>query len=329
MRNNQYSRTIRFSAIALIGLHLIQVLSPMTVYGNSSISSMQGDFNQDFSGSSSGNGQMVDLFTGDFNYTIPLLSVDGFPLTISYSGNVSMHQDASWVGLGWSLNTGAINRDLRGLPDDFDGDEVTKEVHTKANTWDNWNFGAGATFTFMPNDSKSFLDMLSFGAEIKGGNISNSLLGNGFNFDAKFTFNAMFDLIGATNLGGGLSLGISHNRFNGIMTNEGAVAKFGTDQQSKFGLNTDLGVSSTATSRGSKSRTVYTSIGGHYTYKDKDYALSTSFGTGGNSHRTFGTKTYLPTIPLNTEIDGSSYRLSGGYFGAVGIQTFLANPLGI
>ncbi len=35
-----------------------------------------------------------------------------------------MDAEASWVGLGFSLQPGAINRQMRGLPDEFNGDEV-------------------------------------------------------------------------------------------------------------------------------------------------------------------------------------------------------------
>jgi len=45
-----------------------------------------------------------------------------------------MDDEASWVGLGWSLNPGTINRELRGLPDDFKGDKVRKEFNMKDNT---------------------------------------------------------------------------------------------------------------------------------------------------------------------------------------------------
>lgn len=80
---------------------------------------------------------MVDLFTGDFSYNIPLLNVPGpdggYPINLSYAAGIGMEQEASWVGLGWSLNPGAINRELRGLPDDFNGDEVVKEMSQKPN----------------------------------------------------------------------------------------------------------------------------------------------------------------------------------------------------
>ena len=58
---------------------------------------------------------MVDPFTGAFSYNIPLLSVDGYPINIAYSGNPTMEQEASWVGLGWNINPGAINRQMRGM----------------------------------------------------------------------------------------------------------------------------------------------------------------------------------------------------------------------
>lgn len=68
--------------------------------------------------------QMVDLFSGDFVYNIPLLEVpgphgSGYPVSLSYHSGVTPEAEASWVGLGWTLNAGAINRNTRGFPDDY------------------------------------------------------------------------------------------------------------------------------------------------------------------------------------------------------------------
>ena len=80
------------------------------------------------------NSDMVDLFSGDFSYNVPLMDVGGYPLNIHYTGGISMEQEASWVGLGWNLNPGAITRNMRGVPDDFNGkDTITKFQSMKDN----------------------------------------------------------------------------------------------------------------------------------------------------------------------------------------------------
>jgi hypothetical protein len=68
----------------------------------------------------------VDFFTGDFKYSLPIMSVpspDGppIPLTLSYSGGTQVEQKASWVGLGWNLSIGSIQRTVNGVPDDWKG----------------------------------------------------------------------------------------------------------------------------------------------------------------------------------------------------------------
>jgi hypothetical protein len=69
----------------------------------------------------------VDLFTGDFHYDIPLLDVDGYPLNLTYHSGTHMEDEAGWVGMGWSLNPGSMNRTVRGLPDDFTGDNSSTD----------------------------------------------------------------------------------------------------------------------------------------------------------------------------------------------------------
>lgn len=78
---------------------------------------------------------LVDLFSGDFSYNIPLLDVGGYPVNLHYQSGITMDQEASWVGLGWNINPGVISRNMRGLPDDFKGgdDKVSKTLSMKPN----------------------------------------------------------------------------------------------------------------------------------------------------------------------------------------------------
>lgn len=79
-----------------------------------------------------GTSDMVDLFTGDFSYNIPLFELPGpnggYPFNLSYQAGINMDQEASWVGLGWSMQPGAITRQMRGLPDEFKGDVVQTKM---------------------------------------------------------------------------------------------------------------------------------------------------------------------------------------------------------
>jgi len=72
---------------------------------------------------------MVDLATGDFSYRLPVLDVPGpersFSLPLAYSAGIQLEQEASWVGLGWTLNPGAIARSVNGYPDDANADQIS------------------------------------------------------------------------------------------------------------------------------------------------------------------------------------------------------------
>ncbi len=92
-----------------------------------------------------GTSDMVDLFSGDFSYNIPLFELPGpnggYPFNLSYQSGIGLDQEASWVGLGWNLQPGAINRQMRGLPDEFNG---TDQVQTKMSIDKNVTLGLGA-----------------------------------------------------------------------------------------------------------------------------------------------------------------------------------------
>ncbi len=122
-------RVTRVTSLVLVLSILLQVSFPLTVYaltGGPSQPEVQ-------SFEPVGTSEMVDLFSGDFNYNIPLLDVGGYPINISYHSGISTDQEASWVGLGWNINPGVINRNMRGIPDDFSGEKITKNFNMKGN----------------------------------------------------------------------------------------------------------------------------------------------------------------------------------------------------
>lgn len=125
---------------------------------------------------------MVDPFTGNFSYNIPLMDVEGYPINIAYDANVSMDAEASWVGLGWNLNVGSVVRNMRGLPDDFNGEGVSHTTYMKPNRTISLDAGLG-------------LELFGKGLKEK-----NDTLG-----DVAFTLNA--------------GVGITYNNYNGFSSN--------------------------------------------------------------------------------------------------------------
>lgn len=198
---------------------------------------------------------MVDPFTGDFTYNIPLMDIEGYPVNIAYNSGVTMEQEASWVGLGWNLNVGTVNRSVRGLPDDFKGDEVTTETHMKDMTITKVGFGGGAEalgipgfnlkaskgFTFIYNNYKGFglaIDN-SIGISSKAGGFNanigyslSSLDGTSVNGYLGLSTDVNLKDQGTMNFGG--SLGTGYNTRTGQF-----VLSLGTTAGYKTGLDSD------------------------------------------------------------------------------------------
>jgi hypothetical protein len=95
---------------------------------------------------------MVNLVTGDMSYVLPLLSIPspegGFPIALSYHAGIAMDQEASWVGLGWSLNPGAVNRSVKGNPDDWSRATRSSFFYDVGGTEDYYSFSIGG---LLPN----------------------------------------------------------------------------------------------------------------------------------------------------------------------------------
>ncbi len=181
-----------------------------------------------------GTTQMVDLFTGDFTYNIPLFELPGpdggYPFNLAYHAGIGMEQEASWVGLGWSLNPGAINRHVKGIPDEFQGEKIKVTQHLKPDQ----------TFEVGAKSKKEF-----FGKSIPG-NLSlslgvryNNYKGMGMSWGAGMqlplfshksnVFELGASIGGDTNSGPNLSSGVSYG-------NEEQRINFGAQYSTRQGL---------------------------------------------------------------------------------------------
>ncbi len=150
-----------------------------------------------------GTSEMVDLFSGDFTYNIPLLDVGGYPINISYSGGVGMDQEATWTGLGWNINPGVINRNKRGNADDWKGDVVERNYNIKGNQTVGLSMGAGAE---------------TFGID----------------------FGKLAELAG---LELKLNVGVNYNNYNGVGLSFGVTPSISAGDNSKGNLTGSLGLS--------------------------------------------------------------------------------------
>ncbi|RBL91729.1 hypothetical protein [Chitinophaga flava] len=176
---------------------------------------------------------MVNLQSGDFNYNMPLVEVPGpegnFPLSLSYHAGITTNEEASWVGLGWTLNPGAINRSENGYADDDNASDQFARMYwsgTEGRTVGlglgvalrsaNVSLGLGVTFT---NNNKGFsvdFDGLTVGLSqsfrTMGGN--NASIGLNTNLKTLKTSTRL-----STTMGGAGSLGID-------LSSAGASASF-------------------------------------------------------------------------------------------------------
>jgi hypothetical protein len=88
---------------------------------------------------------MVNPLTGDFTYGLPLLEVPGpegsYPLALSYHAAIQPNEEASWVGLGWSLNPGAIARNVNGYPDDWQNKPAVSRAYWAGGSTSTTNIG--------------------------------------------------------------------------------------------------------------------------------------------------------------------------------------------
>ncbi len=173
-----------------------------------------------------GTNQMVDPFTGDFTYNIPLFNLPGpnggYPVNLAYHSGIQMDQEASWVGLGWNINMGTINRQVRNLPDDFQGESIKIKTDQKPN----WTVSAGLKGSlelvgFNPIDAMYVVPTISAGTRFYYNNY------RGFGYSGDFGLSLKVRKIytdgnvstGKSNISGDLGFNIKKDSREGVSGN--------------------------------------------------------------------------------------------------------------
>jgi hypothetical protein len=247
-----------------------------------------------------GTSDMVDPFSGDFNYNIPLIDVDGYPVNIAYHAGITPDQEASWVGLGWNINVGATTRALQGLPDDFNGDEVEHKLSMLPN--ETWGLGISASFAVELFGNSEILDpQLSVTPSIDLSR--NNYTGWGFSFSsglgvssAKYGFTGNLGISGSNTDGASIQPKFSLDRnFNGLLkSSTTANISFGGAFDTRMGLKS-IGITGV---------------------RDTKLKIKNKVGVIGKSSAsytwTFGMPTYTPVRKQDMQSYSFSFSLSGG-----------------
>ncbi|SEW40102.1 PA14 domain-containing protein [Chitinophaga sp. YR573] len=230
---------------------------------------------------------MVDLFSGDFNYSIPLIDVGGYPIALGYSSGITMDQEASWVGLGWNINPGTITRNLRGLPDDFNGTDTIQKISAiKPNKTIGVTVGATAELLGYP--------LLKGGLSV--GVLHNSYKGWGLESGINASIN-----VGASSMGKFTSqLSLTNSSQDGVTVGASldCVTNEEDDKDGK-GLGGSMGVGSTFNSRsGMKALQIEAGIKQYDNTDNNTKARPLDNSATFRSKISFASPTYTPGITL-------------------------------
>ncbi len=244
---------------------------------------------------------LVDEFTGDFAYSIPLMDVEGYPITISYNSNIGMNDEASWVGLGWNLNVGSVSREMRGIPDEFDGSQAVSRTYNllQDNTTDGVKAGVVGGVSYRIAGTKVM--KLGLDLSLLWGSYDNPYVGKAETFD--FGFAARYSIGTKNNLyfGPNFAFGYSRDTKGGIGSSSSIGLQAGYMDEKNGGPAGNLGLSwgaGTHSRYGVNQRKLNLSAGGGYIGPKSGAIAGGSFG----STFTCGSLTAIPRLEL-----GSTY----------------------
>lgn len=219
---------------------------------------------------------LVNKYTGDFSYNLPLMTVPGpngsYPINLIYNAGASMYQEASWVGLGWNLNPGVIKRHLNGVPDEFNGDLVTHFNYESKHTRRTNTLGAsvnGSIGIGLGEDTENQLG----GSGSLGGTtswINDSHRGKGFSVGYHLDASP-FAKIKNYKPFLGINNSVSLSSFDGITSSFGVYAGLGYTKGTFSGASLSSGINWTYNSKtGYRGLSFRSSLGYSFAFLDKD-----------------------------------------------------------
>jgi hypothetical protein len=246
-----------------------------------------------------GMSDMVSPFSGDFTYNIPLLDVDGYPVNIAYNAGVTMDQEATWVGLGWNLNPGVINRVMRGVPDDFKGD--LDPIVKKFNMKKDWTLGITGAAS---GELFGLDDLVKLG-------ISTSLNYNNYNgFSSSFSVTPSIGIAATKKTELNFSLGLSGSSQGGASVSpKFSIDKKEKDASAKVTTTKSLNIGTSFNSRGgfngmsysyskTKSQDLTTKVTRDGKTKDVETENAVTSSSSSGSSFNVGQPTYVPNISM-------------------------------
>jgi hypothetical protein len=245
--------------------------------------------------------KMVDLSTGDLTYNIPLMDIGGYPVNLAYNSGIGVNDEASWVGLGWTLNAGAITRNVRGLPDDFAGEMIDQHMSIKERS--TISYGPSLQLEISGADAASGISAaagLGLNLEIEEDNYDGIGVKVGVDGSARF---------GGRNFGGSLGLGMGVNSRGGGYANprcglSGSFTHKGSNN--KLGINAGLNIDSReGLKQVNYGISAETSLARHR----KEI---TPFRSSNNFPISYSSPTYSPPFEISTYNSSGSLKLSIG-----------------
>lgn len=285
---------------------------------------------------------LVNVSSGDYTYNIPLMDVGGYPINLSYDSGISMDQEASFVGLGWNINVGQIKRQVRGIPDDFDGstslgdqkDEMIYENYLKDNVTRGANVNLDAKIGGANNLSKIF--GASAGIGVGMGVSVNNYTGTSFEFSKSISVSANIGPVTATS-----SKSTTASALDGATVSRSVGMSLSFKQEE--GLNASLGVNvgnSTNSRTGITTQSISKSINVSFAKTKKraavaavaatettpavaavEAATGTGSAGGGLSNSTsvsFAHTSYTPSKPVQFSTKSNTLKIGvGGVIGVV------------